>query len=80
MTHLHQVEASDLHEINIIAFRRLNQMDVSGNVKTSARFLPSLKVRLVNEAQPDTPIHTVTLSKSSFFYMPSLTMDGKVRF
>ncbi|GFO10962.1 nodal modulator 1 [Plakobranchus ocellatus] len=72
-----KVEASDLHEINIIAFRRMNQMDISGNVKTDTRFLPSLKVRLVSEAQPDTPIHTVALSKSSFFFMPSLTMDGK---
>ncbi|GFR78590.1 nodal modulator 1 [Elysia marginata] len=72
-----QVESSDLHEINIIAFRRMNQMDISGNVKTSTKFLSSLKVRLVNEAQPDTPIHTVALSKSSFFFMPSLTMDGK---
>ncbi|KAK3770676.1 hypothetical protein RRG08_037868 [Elysia crispata] len=72
-----KVESSDLHEINIIAFRRMNQMDISGNVKTNNRFLSSLKVRLVSEAQPDTPIHTVALSKSTFFFMPSLTMDGK---
>ncbi|BFZ14363.1 hypothetical protein BsWGS_17402 [Bradybaena similaris] len=71
------VEASDLHEINIIAFRRMSQMDISGNVKTDLKFLPTLKVRLVSEAQPDTPIQTISLSKSTFFYLPSLVIDNK---
>ncbi|KAH9504323.1 Nodal modulator 2 [Bulinus truncatus] len=75
-----QVESSDLHDINIIAFRRMNQMDISGNVKTNLKFLPYLKIRLVSEAQPDTPIHTVSLSKSTFFFLPTLQMDNKTYF
>ncbi|KAK0042403.1 nodal modulator 1 [Biomphalaria pfeifferi] len=72
-----KVESSDLHDINIIAFRRMNQMDISGNVKTNLKFLPFLKIRLVSEAQPDTPIHAVSLSKSTFFFLPTLQMDNK---
>ncbi|XP_012945613.1 nodal modulator 1 [Aplysia californica] len=72
-----KVESADLTDINIIAFRRMNQMDISGNVKTNLKFLPTLKVRLVCETQPDSPIHTMTLSKSTFFFLPSLVMDNK---
>ncbi|CAL1545393.1 unnamed protein product [Lymnaea stagnalis] len=72
-----KVEASDLSDINIIAFRRMNQMDISGNVRTNLKFLSTLKVRLVSEAQPDTPIHTVSLGKSTFFFLPTLQMDNK---
>ena len=41
-----QVEDSDLSNIHIIAFRRMNQMDLSGNVVTDPKHLPTLKVRL----------------------------------
>lgn len=39
-----QVENEDLVNVNIIAFRRLNQMDISGNVITPNEFLSHLKV------------------------------------
>ena len=39
-----QVESSDFTEVNMIAFRRMNQMDISGNVVTLSEFLPTLKV------------------------------------
>ena len=34
----------DFHGLNTIAFRRMNQMDISGNVVTESEYLPSLKV------------------------------------
>ncbi|XP_059139857.1 BOS complex subunit NOMO1-like isoform X2 [Physella acuta] len=73
-----QVSTADLQDINIIAFRRMNQMDISGNIRTNLKFLHTLKVSLVSEAQPDTPIHIVALSKSSFFFLPTLVMDNKI--
>jgi len=39
-----QVESSDFIGVNIIAFRRMNQMDISGNVITDPENLPTLKV------------------------------------
>lgn len=39
-----QVKDSDFTGINIIAFRRNNQMDISGNVVTPEEFLQHLKV------------------------------------
>ena len=35
---------SDLTQVNIIAFRRMNQLDLSGNVITPHEFLSTLKV------------------------------------
>lgn len=39
-----QVDKSDFVDVNIIAFRRQNQMDISGNIVTPQDVLPSLKV------------------------------------
>ncbi|XP_061181394.1 BOS complex subunit NOMO1-like [Saccostrea echinata] len=71
------VKDSDFTGINIIAFRRNNQMDVSGNVVTEEEFLPHLKVRLYRDDNPDSPIHTSSLGPVSFFYLPSLQMTNE---
>ena len=39
-----QVVDKDFKDIDIIAFRRMNQMDISGNVITAEENLSSLKV------------------------------------
>jgi hypothetical protein len=39
-----QIENDDVTEINMIAFRRVNQVDLSGNVVTNHEYLPHLKV------------------------------------
>jgi hypothetical protein len=39
------VDKSDFVGMNMIAFRRMNQMDISGNVVTGDEHLSSLKVR-----------------------------------
>ena len=39
-----QVVKEDMANVNIIAFRRMNQMDISGNVITQLEYLSSLKV------------------------------------
>ncbi|CAH1796880.1 unnamed protein product [Owenia fusiformis] len=68
---------ADMTGVNMIAFRRLNQMDVSGNVITDVQYLSSLKVRLYREENPDSPIHTASLVNTPFFYLPSLARDGQ---
>ncbi|XP_041372550.1 nodal modulator 1-like [Gigantopelta aegis] len=70
------IENKDLVEMNIIAFRRMSQVDVSGNIVTPIEHLPTIKIRLFREDNPDSPIHTISLSKVSFFYLPSLQFDG----
>ncbi|KAL4228821.1 hypothetical protein ACF0H5_011861 [Mactra antiquata] len=75
-----QVENSDFIGVNIIAFRRMNQMDISGNVVTESEYLPTLKVRLYKEDNPGVPMFTAPLGVVSFFYLPSLQMDDSVYF
>ncbi|XP_013400762.1 nodal modulator 2 [Lingula anatina] len=75
-----KVEDSDLNNVNIIAFRRLNQMDISGNIKTSKEHLSSLKVKLFKEDNPDSPIGIVSLGTSVFFYLPSVTIDKETAY
>ncbi|XP_052805284.1 nodal modulator 1-like [Mya arenaria] len=72
------VENSDFTGVNIIAFRRMNQMDISGNVITDPEYLNTLKVRLYREDNPNQPMTTVSLGVVSFFYLPSLQMDESV--
>ncbi|XP_053408059.1 nodal modulator 3-like [Mercenaria mercenaria] len=72
------VEKSDFIGVNIIAFRRMNQMDISGNVVTESEFLPTLKVRLYKEDNPGVPMFTAPLGVVSFFYLPSLQMDDSI--
>lgn len=42
-----QVGSSDIGGVNIIAFRQINQFDLSGNVHTSPEHLPTLSVGLL---------------------------------
>jgi len=70
-----KVDGADITGVNIIAFRRMNQMDISGNVITDPQYLPGLKVRLYKEDNPGVPMVTVPLGVVSFFYLPSLQMD-----
>ncbi|KAI0209330.1 Nodal modulator 2 [Lamellibrachia satsuma] len=72
-----KITTSDVTGVHIIAFRQMKQLDLSGNVVTTPEFLPSVKVILYNEKNLDSPLHTVTLGPSSFFYLPSLIMDGQ---
>jgi len=70
-----KVEGNDLDNVNIIAFRRMNQMDISGNVVTQLEYLSSLKVLLYKESNMDAPIQTVNLGSTSFFYTSALKID-----
>ncbi|XP_076438247.1 BOS complex subunit NOMO1-like [Babylonia areolata] len=71
-----QVVDQDFTDIHIIAFRRMNQVDISGNVVTAEEFLASLKAPPVREDSPDSPVHSITLGRSTFFYFPTLQMDS----
>lgn len=42
-----QVGSSDIEGVNIIAFRQINQFDLSGNIVTSPEHLPTLSVGLI---------------------------------
>ncbi|XP_074644327.1 BOS complex subunit NOMO3-like isoform X2 [Tubulanus polymorphus] len=72
-----QVEKSDKMNVNIIAFRRLNQLDLSGRIVGDQKNLPGLKVVLFREDNPDSPIHTLTMGVSPMFYLPTIPQDGK---
>ncbi|ESO93836.1 hypothetical protein LOTGIDRAFT_104485 [Lottia gigantea] len=71
-----KVEKSDTKDLHIIAMRHMNQMDISGNMITTDEFLSTLKVILSREENPDSPIQTISLSRSYFFFLPSVQIDN----
>ncbi|RXM33768.1 Nodal modulator 1 [Acipenser ruthenus] len=72
-----EVGNSDIEGVNIIAFRQINQFDLSGNVITSTDFLPTLWVKLYKSGNLDNPVQTVSLGQSLFFHFPPLLRDGE---
>ncbi|XP_054167363.1 BOS complex subunit NOMO3-like [Oppia nitens] len=75
--HLIRVEDRDITNVRLIIFRKITQMDVSGDVITAFEHLPSLKIRLYSELNPDQPITTIALNKSPFFFLPPLNIDNR---
>lgn len=73
-----QVSGSDLQNVNMIAFRHVNQFEITGNVVTDSQFISSLKVTLSPENNPDTPVFTTPVSVASYFQFPSVPNDGLV--
>ncbi|XP_061085827.1 BOS complex subunit NOMO1 [Conger conger] len=71
-----EVRNSDIEGVNIIAFRQINQFDLSGNVITSPEHLPTLWVKLYKSDNLDNPINTVSLGQSLFFHFTPLLRDG----
>ncbi|XP_015744485.1 nodal modulator 1-like [Python bivittatus] len=72
-----QVGSNDVDNVNIIAFRQINQFDLSGNVITPSEYLPTLWVKLYKSENLDNPVHTVSLGQSLFFHFPPLLRDGE---
>ncbi|XP_073447228.1 BOS complex subunit NOMO3-like isoform X1 [Aquarana catesbeiana] len=72
-----EVGNTDIEEVNIIAFRQINQFDLSGNVMTSPEYLPTLLVKLYESDNLDNPIQSVSLGQSLFFHFPPLLRDGE---
>lgn len=72
-----EVGGSDIEDVNIIAFRQINQFDLSGNVITSSEHLSTLWVKLYKSENLDNPVHTVSLGQSLFFHFPPLLRDGE---
>nr|XP_046260823.1 nodal modulator 1 [Scatophagus argus] len=72
-----EVGSSDIDGVNIIAFRQINQFDLSGNVQTSPEHLPTLSVKLYKSDNLDNPINSVSLGQSLFFHFPPLDRDGE---
>uniref|UniRef100_H3AWF4 Nodal modulator n=1 Tax=Latimeria chalumnae TaxID=7897 RepID=H3AWF4_LATCH len=72
-----QVGNSDIDGVNFIAFRQINQFDLSGNVITSPEYLSTLWVKLYKSENLDNPIQTVSLGQSLFFHFPPLLRDGE---
>uniref|UniRef100_A0A4W6C5R6 NODAL modulator 1 n=1 Tax=Lates calcarifer TaxID=8187 RepID=A0A4W6C5R6_LATCA len=71
------VGSSDIEGVNIIAFRQINQFDLSGNVITTPEHLPTLSVKLYKSDNLDNPINSVSLGQSLFFHFPPLDRDGE---
>lgn len=72
-----EIANTDIDDVNIIAFRQINQFDLSGNVITSSEYLPTLWVKLYKSENLDNPIQTVSLGQSLFFHFPPLLRDGE---
>uniref|UniRef100_A0A8C1DGW9 Nodal modulator n=1 Tax=Cyprinus carpio carpio TaxID=630221 RepID=A0A8C1DGW9_CYPCA len=72
-----EVGSTDIEGINIIAFRQINQFDLSGNVITSPEHLPTLWVKLYKSDNPDNPFQSVSLGQSLFFHFAPLPRDGE---
>ncbi|XP_071122767.1 BOS complex subunit NOMO1-like [Mytilus edulis] len=71
------IENSDFTGVNIIAFRKMNQMDISGNVVCHDDYLSTLKIHLYRDDNVDSPIHTVNMGVTSFFFLPSLPINNE---
>jgi hypothetical protein len=74
-----QVVDGDVSGVNLIAFRRLTQMDISGNIvgESSMEHINTLKVYLYKESSPDSPVHTVSLGPTSFFYLSPVAIGNQ---
>jgi hypothetical protein len=74
-----QMANDDVTGVNIIAFRRISQMDITGNVisNASADYISTLKVYLYKESTQDSPVHSVALGPTSFFYLPSVALNNQ---
>ncbi|XP_063790451.1 BOS complex subunit NOMO3-like [Pseudophryne corroboree] len=72
-----EVGSNDIDDVNIIAFRQINQFDLSGNVITSPEHLSTLLVKLYKSDNLDNPIQSVSLGQSLFFHFPPLLRDGE---
>ncbi|CAB1344572.1 unnamed protein product [Coregonus sp. 'balchen'] len=72
-----EVGSTDIVGVNIIAFRQINQFDLSGNIITSPEHLPTLSVKLYKSDNLDNPINSVSLGQSLFFHFPPLDRDGE---
>ncbi|KAM8934812.1 BOS complex subunit NOMO3-like [Pelodytes ibericus] len=72
-----EVGSSDIDDVNIIAFRQINQFDLSGNVITASEYLSTLLVKLYKSDNLDNPIQSVSLGQSLFFHFPPLLRDGE---
>lgn len=59
-----QVKDNDIYSIDLIAFRRLNQMDISGRVDALQMYWSTLSVHLIRDGELITSITPVT----PFFY------------
>ncbi|XP_063286390.1 BOS complex subunit NOMO3-like [Pelobates fuscus] len=71
------VGSTDIDEVNIIAFRQINQFDISGNVIAPSEYLSTLLVKLYKSDNLDNPIQSVSLGQSLFFHFPPLLRDGE---
>ena len=69
------VQHADISDVHIIAFRRINRLDVSAHINCSQEFLPHLRLSVYQDSQHDSPVHTVQLAQTSFVYLPPLNID-----
>ncbi|TNN63976.1 Nodal modulator 1 [Liparis tanakae] len=58
-----EVGSTDIEGVNIIAFRLINQFDLSGNVHTTSEHLATLSVKLYKSDNLDNPINSVSLGQ-----------------
>ncbi|XP_041958584.1 LOW QUALITY PROTEIN: nodal modulator 1 [Alosa sapidissima] len=72
-----EVASNDVEGVHIIAFRQINQFDLSGNIITPPEHLASLWVKLYKNDNLDNPVQSVSLGQSFFFHFTPLKRDGE---
>jgi len=72
-----KITDKNFEDFTMLVFRQLSHMDISGIVLTKSDFLSTLKVHLFRESNVDSPLHSITLSATPFFYMPSIPIDNE---
>ncbi|XP_014667742.1 PREDICTED: nodal modulator 3-like isoform X2 [Priapulus caudatus] len=69
---------TDLHDVNLIVFRPLTQMDVTVHVIAAQEYWQGLKVKLYKDSDPDNPVYSTQLVSTNFIYLPTLPIDNTV--
>jgi len=72
MVNKFKVIDKNFKDFTVVVFRQITHLDISGIVLVNPDFLSTIKVHLYRESNVDSPLHSVALSSSSFFYFPSI--------
>jgi len=72
-----KITDKNFEDFTILVFRQINHMDISGIVLVSQDFLSTLKVHLYRESNIDSHLHSIVLSSTPFFYLPTIPMDNE---
>lgn len=71
-----KIEGADIANVNFISFTKSNKFDVTANIDASYDHLPTLKVYIYEDSNPESPIHTINPGLVKFVQFPPLKPEG----